>query len=344
MIDIHPLKYLSDLSGITGNEHTITDEVSRLWKEMGYKTEKDKFNNVYVYKKGKKNTIIAISAHYDEIGMIVTGIEDEYIKFTSVGGIDPVILPAQKVLIHTKTGLIEGIVSSIPPHYRKGKNEVKTDELFIDTGLGVKEIKKRVKIGDYIGYYPDIEEIQKDIWVGKSIDNRGGVAFITEIFKRLEKMETYHTIVGVANIREEYGGGPAIPAIKKKLKPQMGIVIDATFAKSHYGDNPSVPTGNGPAIAIGGSMSKIWTERLIKIAKEENISFSIEPLSGRTGTDTDAMQTYGGSIHTLLISFPLAYMHTPVEKVNYKDIKEGAKLLAQFIVSINEEIDILTKI
>ncbi len=338
----HPLKYFCSLSGITGNEVSIANDIENYWKKYG-KTEIDRFGNVYLIKEGKKKSSIIVSAHYDEIGGIVIGFEREYVLFQSAGGIDPISLIGNRVIIHTQAGQIEGIVGAIPPHYRSKKEEITVKSLFIDTGLSEKEIKKKVKIGDFIGYYPRIENLSGNVWAGKSIDNRGGLAVITEMFNYLKNTSTYHTVVGVANIREEYGG-LGIEVAKHRLKPVMGIVIDATFGKSHYGDKPSFELGKGPAIATGPAMSDKWTKELMKVAKEENISYQIEPIPRRTGTDTDKLQVYEGAIHTLLVSFPLRYMHTHVETVNYDDIKNAGKLLARFITRIEEDITIFERI
>src|SRR5690606_30935423 len=125
----------------------VIKEVTPLVDEV----EVDNMGNVYAIKRGKERKSAMIGAHMDEIGFIVTHIDDKgFIRFHTLGGFDPKTLTAQRVIIHGKKDVI-GVMASKPIHVMTPEERTKLAKLsdyFIDTGLPKEEVEKLIKIGD----------------------------------------------------------------------------------------------------------------------------------------------------------------------------------------------------
>lgn len=172
---------------------------------------------------------------------------------------------------------------------------------------------------------------------GKSFDDRAGVAAILECFKVLNQISHEADVYGVATVQEEVGLRGAITSTYG-IVPDVGIAIDVGF-----GDSPGLPEsdtiklGQGPGIAIGPHVHPKVYSRMVETAREWNINFSIDPSPSPGGTDAYAIQVARAGVATILLSIPLRYMHTPIETLDYEDVKKTGRLMAMFIAGLDNE-------
>jgi len=334
---------LSESSGVSGYEH---DLASTLQENCPWADEikTDKLGNVIMLKKGQgtgPKPKVMLAGHMDEIGLIITKIEKEgFLRFGTIGGFDQRVLLAQEVVVHGKERLT-GIIGAKPPHIQAPGEQgqaVKMDDLFIDIGFDSQEqAAKYVRVGDIATMKRDVLDLQGSIMAGKSFDDRAGVAAIFECFKVLEQVSHKADVYGVATVQEEVGLRGAITSTYG-IVPDIGIAIDVGF-----GDSPGLPESDtiklsqGPGVAIGPHVHPKVHARMVETAKEWNISYSSDPSPSPGGTDAYAIQVARAGVATILLSIPLRYMHTPIETIDYEDVKRTGRLMAMFIAGLDNE-------
>jgi putative aminopeptidase FrvX len=334
------LEKLSNACGVTGREEQVRNIMVQLMTPYVNEIQVDRLENVIAIKKGKaKSPKIMLAAHMDEVGLMVKTItKDGFLQFTKMGGIDDRILPAQKVVVYTKKGQLQGIVGSKPPHIQKEEERKKIityDDLFIDIGAENKEDATNlgVSLGDVIAFDVKYVNLGKDAVIGKAFDNRAGCLTMVETLKLLTQTDC--TICAVGTVQEEVGlRGAAAAAFG--VDPDLALALDVTIA----GDVPgvrefdtSVKMGKGPALTISDSglitHPKVlrW---LIETAEEEKIPFQLE--SGLLGsTDAARISITRQGIPCGNISIATRYIHSPVGMLSLKDIENSAKLTAAAI-------------
>jgi len=339
------LEKLSNACGVTGREEEVRTLLIKMLKPYADQVVVDKLENVIVLKKGKKNAPkVMLAAHMDEIGLMIKTISKEgFLQFAKMGGIDDRILNAQKVLVYTRNGPLDGIIGSKPPHIQKEEERKKIityDELFIDIGAESKEdvAKMGVKVGDPVGFDSKYAKIGKDTVIGKAFDDRVGCAVMVEIMKLLEKTDC--TVYAVGTVQEEIGlRGAATAAFG--IEPDIGIALDVTVA----GDVPcvresdtTVKMGKGPAITVtdSGLITHPKVLRLLLDTAEENkIPYQLETgLMGSTDAARIAMTRQGVPSGT--ISIATRYIHSPVGMLSLKDAEHSAKLAVAAIRNIQK--------
>lgn len=329
------LEKLSNACGVTGNETPVRELLTQLIKPYVDEITVDKLENVVAIKKGKSDKPkIMLAAHMDEVGLMVKTITKEgFLHFSKIGGIDDRILPAQKVIVHTKNGAYSGIIGSKPPHVQKEEERRKVlafDELFIDVGAENREAAEKmgVSIGNSVVFDTKYVALNKDLVMGKAFDNRAGCLAMIETLKLLG--ETDCTICAVGTVQEEVGlRGAGTAAFG--IDPDVALALDVTVA----GDVPgvreydtSVKTGKGPTLTVSDSglitHPKIlrW---LLDTAEEEKIAIQLE--SGLMGsTDAARITLTRQGIPSGTISIPTRYIHSPAAVLNLQDIENTAKL------------------
>ncbi len=337
------LRLLCEKSGVSGYEHEVSGLIVEAFKDFTNEVTTDRLGNVVAVKKGEKNLNnikIMLAAHMDEIGLMVTDIDDKgFVKFTTIGGIDPRTLLAQEVIIHGKKDLF-GVIGAKPPHLQDETEReiaVKIEDLTIDVGFSKEQLEELIEIGNTITIKRDFINLQGNWVSGKALDDRAGVVTMYECAKELMHFKHQADIFFVSTVQEEVGVRGATTSTYS-INPDIGIAIDVGF-----GSTPEIPKeysldmGKGPGITIGGNIHPRLREKLTEIAKTNNIPHQFEIDPGPTGTDARAMQITRCGIPTLLISLPLRYMHTSIETINIEDIKASARLLARFISDISQD-------
>ncbi|WCB91908.1 Putative aminopeptidase YsdC [Baekduia alba] len=282
---------------------------------------------------------VAIVGHIDEIGLIVTHIDEKgYLHFIGVGGWDPVILVGQRVELTTKDGVVPGVVGKKPIHLLKEderKRAAELKDLHIDIGAkDGDDAKALVRIGDVAVISADPIELPNDRYVARAMDNRLG-CFVAYEAARLvaEAGGAVGDVVAVAAVQEEITFAGA-RTVAHALRPDVALVVDVTHATDAPGidekENGSHPLGSGPVIERGSTMHPVVFDELVAAAEAEGLDHTLSASARFTGTDADAIHVSRQGIPTGLISLPLRYMHSPVELVQLDDVLNAAKLAAAF--------------
>ena len=343
---LHFLKTLVNTPSPVG--HEVRGQ--RVWLDYAAQFADETFSDAYgncvaVLNKGGSPRIM-LAGHADEIAMAVNYIDDNgFIYVRKMGGVDAAITKAQRVVIHTRSGAVKGVVGNVAPHLMKLEGEPKPPkihDLFIDIGVSKRSAaEKLVRIGDPITLVDEFDILRGDLAVARAFDNRIGTFAVAEALRLLKESNTkiHAEVCAVSNVQEEVGLLGA-RQIAYSLKPDVALVVDVTHAtdyptvsKMQHGD---VKIGKGPAITHGGCNHPEVVARLETVANAKKIALQHEAMSNTSGTDTDAIFWTRGGIASALISLPNRYMHSPVEVVSLKDLELIPQLLAAFVWSVKK--------
>jgi len=321
------IQKLVEIPGPSGFEYEIRDVIQEEIEDAANEIRVDALGSL-IARKGTKadgGMRVMISAHMDEIGLMATHIDDNgFIRFTNVGGINPLTCYGGRVLfMNGSRGVIgmDGIDSSKRP---------KLSDLFIDVGATSKE-DCPVKVGDVCGFERPFIDLGKRM-VAKSMDDRIATAIAIEVLKQLET--TPHEVHFVFSTQEEVGLRGATTAAFG-VNPDVGFAVDVTRS----GDTPRQSTkmatalGDGPAIKVRDS-SFIADPRLVKwmvkTAEDAGIPYQLEVLEAG-GTDGRAIQLTRGGVPAGCVSIACRYIHSPSEMVDTDDVENAVKLLVKLL-------------
>ena len=345
------LQQLLDTPGPSGYEQNV----QKLWREYvgGFCEDirADVHNNVVATLRGVENFSVMLAGHADEIGMVILNVDDNgYLYFNKIGGVDPTILPSQRVRVLTKNGRVRGVIGKKPAHLldEEDRKPPKIHELWIDMGATNKaDALSKVRIGDPVVFGENFEEMQNGYAVARDFDNRVGCFVVAETLRALSATKGLKaTVFGVSSAQEETGVWGAGP-IAYALKPALGIAIDVTHAtdypalsKNRFGN---VELGKGPVLTRGVKTSELVYEMLEQTAQQNGIPYQVEVETGRTGTDADVMADRGGGIAVTVVSIPNRYMHTSTEMIHLGDLDNCVKLLVAYIQTLEEKTDLIPR-
>ncbi|MGE4425834.1 MAG: M42 family peptidase [Solirubrobacteraceae bacterium] len=292
---------------------------------------------------------LAIVGHIDEIGLIVTHIDERgFLRVAQVGGWDPQQLVGQRVELITRDGPVAGVVGKKPIHLMESDDRTraaKLKELSIDIGAADREdAQKVVRIGDVAVIDVRPLELRGGRFASRSMDNRIG-SFVAYETARLvaEDGGAAGEVQAWACAQEETGLSGA-KTTAHRVRPDIAVVVDVTFAS----DQPGVDSneigehalGSGPVIERGTPLHPWVTDTLIEIAEREGIDHTVAAVGRATGTDADAVHIAADGIATAVVSVPLRYMHSSVETAEIADIHATAKLLAAFARTLDADVDL----
>lgn len=285
---------------------------------------------------------IMLTAHADEIGLIITYIDnDGFLYFNEIGGIDTNILLGRRVVIRGINGIVNGVIGVKPVHLQErgnGKQNLSPEDLWIDINVkNRQEAQELVQIGCVATLASDFSVRESRI-TGKAMDNRCSMAVLLAIAKNLYNVNVDNDIYYVATVQEEIRARGAQTAAFH-INPDMCIVIDVTHATDYPSMSPvkdgDIKLGNGGVIAVGPNMDNSIFRKLVFTSEEKKIKYQLEAIAGPTGTDANTIQISKEGIPTGLVSIPCRYMHSPVEIVDEEDLKMTTKLLTEFILAFN---------
>ena len=342
MIDFDLLTKITEAPGAPGHEERIRSLVHQHLKDYCDDCYVDRMGNLIALKKGRKEGKLLIAAHMDEIGFVVSHIDqDGFIRFHPLGGFDPKTLTAQRVIIHG-TEDIMGVMGSKPIHImtaEERKTPPKIDDYFIDTGRSPEELKEKIDIGDPITRERSMVRMGPCI-NGKSLDNRVSVYVALEVLRQFKEQPAFDSYFAFT-VQEEVGLRGA-QTIANKIHPDFGIAVDTTIAYDLPGskDHEQVThLGKGAAIKILDGRT-ICDGRMVRflrqIAKENEIPWQHEVLP-LGGTDTAALQREGdgGSIAGA-ISIPTRHIHQVIEMCHCEDIEAAVQLLSKTVLQLDK--------
>jgi endoglucanase len=341
------LKSLLSTPGPSGYERAAAE----IWRaEAGEFAEVrgDRMGNSFATLNGGGAPRVMLSGHIDEIGLMVTHVEEGgLLRFQGVGGWDPQVLVGQRVLVQTMNGVVPGVIGKKAIHVMEADERKKVSEiksLWIDIGAkDGDEAKGRVRVGDVAVVDQDVLELPNGRIASRSLDNRMGAFVVLEALRLLSEGESLAAeVVAVASVQEEIGLYGARGAAFG-LDPDAAIAVDVT----HATDTPGIPKnehgdhslGSGPVITRAANLSPLVTDGLIDIAEGEGIPYTLEADSRSTSTDADAIQFTRAGIATGLVSAPNRYMHSPSEIVALEDLENCARLIAAYVKGLKQGTD-----
>ncbi len=329
------IQTLTELSGASGNEHTVRRFILREIQKYARGVQVDKFGNILVRQKGD-GALVMLAAHMDEIGLMVRAIsENGMIACSSIGGLVPVSLVGRTVRIPAGKGDIHGVVTL--PDISEG-DEVKTvpavNDVIVDTGYGkVDLIKKGVEIGSFIEFEQRTGLIQDGrLVIGKALDDRVGCYILMELARRLKGKKA--NVAYVFTVQEEMGLYGAKTSMYT-MDPDWAIAVDVTAADDTK-EHPYEPTrclGRGPSVTIKdaemlGNVSLVAL--LKKVAKKHRIPLQLD-VSDFGTTDALSISISKGGIPATAVGVPVRNLHTAFGIASMNDIDNTVRLLAALV-------------
>ena len=342
-IDVNLLREITEVAGAPGHEQRVRELVIKEVTPLVDEVQVDNMGNVYAIKKGKESKKVMVGAHMDEIGFIVTHIDDNgFVRFHTLGGFDPKTLTAQRVIIHGKKDVI-GVMGSKPIHVMTPEERTKnpkTTDYFIDLGMGKEEVEKIVSVGNPITRERGLIEMGNCVNC-KSLDNRLAVFILIESLRALKGKEVPYDVYGVFTVQEEVGvRGANVAALA--IEPDFGFGLDTTIAYDVPGAKPEemiTKLGDGVAIKIMDS-STICDYRMVKymkgVADKNKMTWQTEILTAG-GTDTAGIQRMnpGGAIAGA-VSIPTRHIHQSIEMADKSDIEGAIDLLTYCLTDLDQ--------
>ena len=330
-MNIPLLKAICEVAGTSGFENRIRNLIINELSKNKLNYTLDNMGNLTVLVKGQDSSKkVMLGAHMDEIGFIVTHVDDQgFLRFHTLGGFDPKTLTSQRVIVHGKKDII-GVMGSKPLHVMTAEEKAKvpkTTDFFIDLGMPKKEVEKYIEVGDPITREREFIEMG-DCFNCKSLDNRVSVFILLELLKKLEKPS--YDVYAVFTVQEEVGIRGANVATQE-IQPDFGFGIDTTIAFD-------VP-GAAPQDKITDA-STICDSRMVAFMKEpaeKNKITWLKEILTAGGTDTSGIQrmTPGGAIAGA-VSIPTRHIHQVIEMVHKDDIKNTILLLESCLKTMGD--------
>jgi endoglucanase len=305
------LKRLLAMPGPAGDEAAA----ARLWREYagGFadRVWGDVRGNSYALVEGSAPGAprVLLAGHIDEIGVMVTYIDDEgFLSFAGVGGWDVQVLVGQRIRLLGKQGDVIGVVGKMPIHLLKGEDRERASKIEV-------------------------------LWIDIGARDKA------EALRLLAQDRPQATAAAVATSQEEVGDFVGARTAAFSFDPQVAIVVDVTFATDHPDSNKKrqgdVSLGGGPVLERGSSNSPVVYDMLLAIAEREQIPYCVAASPSATGTDADAIHLARGGVATAVVSIPNRYMHSPNEMIQLDDVEHAAQLIAAFVRSLTAETDFI---
>lgn len=332
------LEQLCNENGVSGNEHKIRaiviNEISPYVDDITV----DTMGNIIAHKCGKSEKKLMVAAHMDEPGYIVSEItETGYLKFKSVGRIDPRVIVSKKVLIGDSK--VKGVIGMKAVHLQKKterENVVNISDLFIDIGAkNKKDAQSYVSAGDYIAFDTEFADLGKII-KGKALDSRIGCACLIELLKQDLESDIY-AVFAVQSEIEGRGAGVAAYSVN----PDFAVIIDTVEAADMFGTQPhekAAVLGNGAVVSYmdrRAIFDRQATDKIAGLAEEHGIKTQ-QKNSAEGSYDSKAVQTARDGAVTVNIAIPCRYSHTPVCMASKQDIDAVSELTALILKSGGE--------
>jgi putative aminopeptidase FrvX len=336
------LKALCGAKGPPGYEDQVRGLVRQTWEPLTDALERGRMGDVVGIKRGagpSPRPKIMLAGHMDEIALIVTKVEGDFLRVRSMAGMDRRVLPGQFVTVFGQREL-PGVIGAVPPHLtppdQRGKYP-EIEDLVVDVGLPADELGELVRVGDVVTFDVPPTELQGGRLAAKSLDNRASLAAITVCLEELQSRAHVWDVLAVATTREEVGSHGA-RAVAFQYQPDVAVALDVTFGTQPGADEDvTFDLGGGPTLSLGPNFHPKLYAQIMKAADRLEMTVRPDPAWRVGGTDAVPLQVSRAGIPTALIGIPLRNMHTPVEVVDVKDAERAGRLLAGFIAGLEAD-------
>jgi putative aminopeptidase FrvX len=331
----------------SGYEHSVQSLVRDYAAGFAEQISTDVHGNVIAGRGLKHKRRVMFAGHCDQIGMIVTMIDElGFVYAQPIGGWDPQQLIGQRMTVWAEQRPIPAVIARKPIHLltdQERKQVVKLEELWLDIGARDKEEASRlIRIGDPVtlelGYRPMLNQLAN----APGMDNKTGLWIVMEALRRVDADELHCALFAVSTVQEEIGlRGAKTSAFE--IDPDVAVAVDVT----HATDCPTIDArqrgeislGKGPVIFRGPNMNPTVTTRLISLCSDHDIPYQLAAIGRATPNDANSLQINRRGVATGLVSVPNRYMHSAVETVSLDDLDRAADLLAHFATSVTADTD-----
>lgn len=355
------LRKLTETPGPSGLEDAVREALTDVWRPLADELIVDNMGNLLAIKRANAREEdredgddsprrLLLAAHMDEIALMVkefaqypeNGDADKdtmgFLRLTNVGGVDVRHLYGQAVTVHGEREL-PGIIGALPKHMLPDASSNKVysfDELVVDVGLPIAELRDVVSVGDFISFQQPLRKLLNDRVTSKALDNRASVAAVTIALEYLQDRRHDWDVIAVATVQEETRLLGAFTSAFAQ-RPDVAIAIDVTFAKGPgTKDSHLFEMDGGPTVGLGANVHPGVLKKLRDAAKAIEMDVHLEPHNRHSGTDALGLQIAREGIPTGLISIPIRYMHTMVETVATADIERTGRLVGEFAARLGE--------
>ena len=344
-MNIELLQQLCEASAVSGDEQEVRNI---LINALEHNVDDITFDGLgsFVARKGNRGPKVAIVGHMDEVGFMVTHVDDNgFLRFTTIGSWWSQSMLNHRVAIRTRKGVkIPGIIGSVAPHALTDKQKQQPltfDDMFIDIGANSREeVEKRgIAIGDFISPEANFARWGEDKIVGKALDNRVGCALMTELLQTVDNPDI--TLYGVGSVEEEVGLRGAQTSAEH-IKPDMVIVLDTAVA----GDVPGIDSikyplklGAGPGLML---FDKRYfpNQQLVAALKAsaESRTVPVQFCTMKTGaTDGGRYNVMGGGRPVAALCLPTRYLHANSGMISAKDYDALFTLVRELLMSLTTD-------
>jgi endoglucanase len=349
-MDAAPLDFLKRLlhtPSPSGYERPIQDVVRQYVGSFADRVSTDLHGNVIAVKNPSAKTRVMFAGHCDQIGMLITHINDNgFLYAQTIGGWDAQQLIGQRMVIWTANGPVPAVISRKPIHLltdEERKQVTKLEDLWLDIGAKSKEEAQGVvRVGDPVTLELGYQEMRNNLANSPAMDNKTGLWVCIEALRRASQQSLKVGVYAVSTVQEEIGlRGAQTSAFG--IDPHVGIAVDVTHAtdcptidKRQQGD---IAVGNGPVVFRGPNMNPRVVDRLLDVAKSKEIAYQLAASGKAQPNDSNVLQTNRAGVATALVSIPNRYMHSAVEVISLDDIDRAADLLAGFVAGLSGDED-----
>jgi endoglucanase len=322
--------------------------VTRVWLDYVAKfadsTETDAYGNAFAVVNPGGSPTVMFEGHSDEIGLMVTFIDEEgYIWVNGIGGVDPKMLPGKPVILHSPEGPVEGVIGTVAPHCQNAEQwekSAKISDIFIDIGAPTRhEAAELITIGTPVTVNHQPVMLANDTLASRGCDNKIGIWSAAEGLRRFKQAGGKARVVAASHVQEEIGLHGAMMGAYA-WHPDAALVVDVTNATDFPGVEQKlrneIKMGAGPAMRIGPSCHPKVNERLEQVAAKRKVKLQRVPIPGRSGTNANAIYPARTGIPTGILSTPNRYMHSPSETINLRDLDMIPTLMADFAASLKK--------
>nr|WP_106779220.1 M20/M25/M40 family metallo-hydrolase [Lysinibacillus timonensis] len=347
------LKQLCNLLALSGYEDSVINYITQICSQKNVEYEVDPLGNVIVQLNKKKDAKrLVVFAHMDELGLVVTKVEDDgFLKVERLGGIPEKSLAGTEIVIQTETGTYQGVIGTKSHHVtpQDEKLKVKTvNEIYIDLGFSSKSevLEAGIHAGTPVGYSRRFFTNGTRVF-SNTLDNRAGCLTLLELMNRIDTDKLEIELYIVFSVQEEFNLRGVLPAIRK-INPDFGITIDISIAS----DTPDlkgrddIQIGNGPCIGyytfhgrgtLGGVIpNPKYVKFIEEVAKTSQISLQRYASMGIL-TDASFSQLENNGFPIIDLGFPTRYSHAPIESIDLADIDSLVNLLVAISESLNQD-------
>ena len=332
---IERLRGICRINGASGDEARVREFIKANIRADEVFT--DNLGNLIAFKKGRKTKHkIMFAAHMDEVGFMITDIdEDGFLSFDAVGGINPAVALGRGMTLESGAGVI-GTKAIHQQSADERKKIPDFGELYIDIGASSREeAEKLAPRGSYAYFDADFFEFGDGFVKGKAIDDRAGCLIMMDMINGEPEYDAWYAFT----VQEEVGTRGA-KAAAFTVAPDIAIVLETTTACDIAGTSGAkrvCELGKGAVVSYM-DRGTVYDRKLYSLAFETAKANNI-PVQTKTlvagGNDSGAIHVSAGGVCTCAISVPCRYLHSPSCVIKLSDL-EAVKKLAEKMLSAVE--------